>query len=318
MTADARPILRASPDSLRTRWTFEPSTPSLRTRAKRLLARQGRIAPPASATIRPVEGASRWNALFLYSPSAVLDGDQRQILRRVRALAGQLLVVIATPTVDRLPPEVDIADAIIWKALPGFDFSAYALALAAVATRSAGATVYLQNDSVLGPFGDLDALVATAPWDLTGFMASPAYENHLNSFAFVLRDVTRDRVAALAPALSERWSYADFDAVVLLQETRLARCAARRMSAGSLWYLPTRPEEPSLVARTCRRLLRARDAPVPLDLRGDAMLGMPLTLLDAGFPFLKRSLFGKFAAIADLELTKAKLGQLGWHASKVW
>ena len=255
--------------------------------------------------------AARWNCLFLYAPTAELDRDQAQILERVRALNGLLLLVVATPVSERLPPEVAIADALIWKDLLGFDFSAYALALEAIADGSPGATIYFQNDSVLGPFGDLESLIACAPWDLTGFIGSPAVETHFSSFAFILKNVTPTRIAALTPVLSTTASHHKFAHVVMLQETRLARVAAQTMSVGAFWYLDDRPAEPSLLGKVAQRLGLVPTRPV-FDARGDATLSFPFTLLDQGFPFLKRSLFTKYAGVAPETALRARLAALGW------
>ena len=303
-------ILRSPVEKLVRGRTLVPSSPSILTRVRR--ARLSRRAPPPqSRMLRVPVPADRWNCLFLFAPGIVLDPDQRAILARVRALAGHLLVVVATPTADAVPDELALADALIWKDLPGFDFSAYALALDAVARFSPGATAYMQNDSVLGPFADIDALVDEARWDLTGFTGSPAVEEHLSSFAFVLKDVTPARCAALASVLSTRWSYNAFAQVVMLQETRLARVAARTMTVGSLWYLPAAPAEPALLVPLMRRLGLFREKAV-VDTRGDATLSFPLALLDQGFPFLKRSLLTKFAGLVPEEALRARLAALGW------
>lgn len=306
-------VLRSSADRLVRNWRFSPSTPSMLTRLRRArLYRRG--SAPRSQILRVPWPSERWNCLFLFAPKGVLDVDQEEILTRLRALAGRLLVVVATPTPDRIPAAVTMADALIWKDLPGFDFSAYALALDAIARFAAGAMAYVQNDSVLGPFGDLDALIRDAPWDLTGFIGSPAVENHFSSFAFVLKQVTTMRMKALAPVVSTSWSYDDFVTVVMLQETRFARTASRAMTVGSLWYLPVRPTEPSLAGKVAQRLGIVRGANVH-DIRGDATLSFPLALLDHGFPFLKRSLFTKYAGLVPEAELRARLAEMGWHRS---
>ena len=312
-SAPSAVILRSSDTLVVTNWRFRPSAPSSLTRLRRLRL-LGRSAPPDARILRAPWSAERWNCLFLFVPTGIFDDDQREMLHRLRMLSGKLLIVVATPAPDVIPDETDHADALIWKTLPGFDFSAYALALAAIATFSPGATVYVQNDSVLGPFGDLDAMIRTAPWDLTGFIASSAVENHISSFAFVLKDVTPTRMAALAPILSTAWSQDDFAHVVLLLETRFARIAARAMTVGSFWYLPVRPTEPSLVEKIAQRLGFAT-ASALVDARGDATLGFPLSLLDRGFPFLKRSLFTKFAGIVPEAALRERLATLGWPES---
>ena len=303
-------MLRATPDQLQKDWHYVPSAPSLLTHVRRLRLHGHRIAFPATATIRAPFSALRWNCLFLFAPDASLDHDQHRILARVRALEGRLLVVVATPARDRLPDGIEIADALIWKDLPGFDFSAYAAALVVLARHAPGTTAYVQNDSVLGPFGDLDALVARARWDLTGFLASPAIENHISSFAFVLKDVTPTRVKALRPAVTDRFGRPGFGEVVMLQETLLARTAARGMTVGSFLYLASRPKELSVPAKLFQRfgLMQSPE----IDMRGDATLSFPLDLLDRGFPFLKRSLFTKFAHVVDGATLTAALRKRGW------
>ena len=64
--------------------------------------------------------------------------------------------------------------------------------------------------------------------------------------------------------------------VIAVQETRLARVAARSMKVGAFWF---------------------GEADKILDLT----LVLPFELLDAGFPFLKRSLLGKHKAFQNTD-----------------
>ena len=128
------------------------------------------------------------------------------------------------------------------------------------------------NDSILGPFEDLETIMRDARWDLTAFTASSAFENHVQSFAFLLRDVTHRRLDHLSSVLSPYLTFGRFDGVVNCLETRLARVAARRMRVGALWFCDERGRE-------------------------DAPLFRPLELLADGFPFLKKSLLGKHARL---------------------
>ncbi len=299
---------------LQTQWSYRPSPIAARIRIKRLRHwMTGRRPAPQWHMVRPVTRAARWNVLFLYAPSGDLDRDQHRILDRMRGLSGSLLIVLATPH-DHHPAVLDRADALIIKDLPGFDFSAYRIALDAIATGSAGATVYIQNDSVLGPFGDIDGFVQRAPWDLTGFIGARTVENHISSFAFILRDVTPARVAALRPVLSPAWRCDDFNAVILLQETRLARIASRSMTVGAYWYVPTQPAREPAIARAMKHATGT--ARHRIDVTGDATLACPVDLLDAGFPFLKRSLFTKFAGLHDESALDAALLVRDWSESQ--
>jgi len=67
----------------------------------------------------------------------------------------------------------------------------------------------------------------------------------------------------------------------------LARVAARHMSVGAWWYTDT-------------------------TVHGDLCLHCPQDMIEAGFPFLKRSLVGKFAgSFQDPEKMQALLRRLG-------
>lgn len=237
--------------------------------------------------LKPVELRTRWSAYFAYLPNGELTAGHLFTLEQLRRLEGGLLVICATPRPTDVPAELKrMADALYWKGLSGYDFSAYSIALRAIAARSPGADVFVMNDSVLGPLVDPAPMLDRAPWDLTGFTASSAIENHLQSYAFLLRGVTGERIAAFGSALPERIAFDRFRDVVNLQETRFARLAARRMSVGAFWYADAgRAGDPSLAAAA--------------------------SLLDAGLPFLKKSLLGHYAAFQDEAGLRARLAAFG-------
>ena len=277
------------PPALQRDWTFVRSRPPLVDRLSRLKSRlTGRRPPPPHQVLKPVAPRTRWNAYFAYLPDGGLTPGHLFTIERLRRLEGGLLVVCATPRPADVPDELHgMADALYWKGLPGYDFSAYAIALRAIAARSPGADAFVMNDSVLGPLVDPAPMLDRAPWDLTGFTASSAVENHLQSYAFLLRGVTGERIAAFGSALPERIAYDRFRDVVNLQETRFARLAARRMSVGAFFYA---------------------DA-VSI---GDPSLAAAATLLQAGFPFLKKSLLGHYAAFQDEARLREMLAARGY------
>lgn len=224
---------------------------------------------PSFFPLKPVVPRADWTVYFVYAPDGLLTPAHCFTLSRLRDLGMNLFVVCATRTVGEVPEALAAyADALYWKALRGFDFSAYALALNVIARQSPHARVLLLNDSVFGPFVDVRHRIDGAPWDLTGFTASSRIENHVQSYSFVIKDVTRARVRSLWPVFFPRISLNTHVAVTLCQETRLARVAARSMSVGAYWYADAGK-------------------------MSDPVLVRPFELLDAGFPFLKKSLVGK-------------------------
>jgi hypothetical protein len=267
------------PFGLTTNWTFVATRASRHYRRDRIKdVRRELHRAPAFRIIKAADFSPEWTIYFLYLADGQLTPAHRFTLGQLRTMARKLLLVCAAPTPDHLPAGLDeLADALIWKGLSGYDFSAYAVGLRHIAARSAGANVLVLNDSVLGPFGDLEPLLARARWDLTGFTASSIYENHIQSYAFVMRGVTRRRLWSLWSVFLPGLAFDHFNAVVRCQETRFARVASRHMSVGALWYAGN-VERP------------------------DPALFGAAHLLELGFPFIKRSAIGKYRHMLDPEI----------------
>jgi hypothetical protein len=298
---------------LERQWFYRPSAPSVLVRLSRLKSiLTGVRRAPASVAIRPVTPRERWNALFVYLPDGILSPAHRYTLARLRELKGATAIICAAPAISEIPQELhSLADALYWKALSGFDFSAYALVVRAVADQSPGADLYVQNDSVLGPFADVDRLLDQAPWELSGFMGSASLENHVQSYAMMIRGVDQSRVDCLSSVMSDRWACDRWRDVVNLQETRLARVAAKGMSVGALWYAPTAGDAEISLGKAIRRKLAPLGPTAGnLEVR-DPTLIQALDLAADGFPFLKKSLFTRNRTFQDGEALATYLSEQG-------
>lgn len=205
----------------------------------------------------------------MYCPNGAIEPWHLFALKRLHVSEGGLFVVCATPSAAQTPHEVlRFADALYWKALPGYDFSAYKLALRRIASRSPHADVFVMKDSSFGPFQQIESIFSSAHWDLSEFTASPVGENHIQSYAFVLKNLTIKKMNRLLTVLCPLAAFSDFRDVVHIQETRFARVASAHMSVGANWY--------------------------PLSMEAaDPTLTRPIELLNCGHPFVKRSLLGK-------------------------
>jgi lipopolysaccharide biosynthesis protein len=259
--------------ALEERWTFERSQPRWTVnviRAHAVLTGL-RWRPSRKELIAPTP-ADRWTCYFIYIPDGQLTEAHRFTLAKLRKMPSRLMVVCAARDPSLIPEELHEADALLWKGLRGFDFSAYAFGLEALARRSPGANVLVLNDSVYGPFCDVTPMLDTAPWQLTGFTAFSMIENHVQSYAFYLRCIDKAVVRALRGAIPRYLVFDNYRDVVYCQEARFARVAARTMSVGAFWFADVRQA-------------------------GDPSLYASLDLLENGFPFLKKSLFGRNQAI---------------------
>lgn len=256
-------------------WTFSPS-PVPRWRRGQVLEAVLRrsVRAPASRVIKaaPTNGNMKWALYFAYLPLGGLSKSHEFTLRRLREQSFSICVVAAVDDWSKVPASLhELADAIVWKGLAGYDFSAYKIGLDLLSRIAEGASVLVMNDSVAGPLVDLNPFMDALPWDLNGFSATGKIENHIQSYAFVLKGLSRRRVRALRTVLFPWFACAARDDVIACQETRLARVAAESMDVGSLWYSAT----------------------------SDVTQAAPFELLDAGFPFLKHSLATERSAFAD-------------------
>lgn len=242
---------------------------------------KGRAEFPHHEVLKPPSKSLEWIVYFIFAPSGRIDEGHQYTIDKLRRSRRSLLVVFASESSDVIDPDLaDQCEALIWKDLPGYDFSGYALGLNVLARALPGASALVLNDSVFGPFYDLDPLLDGAKWDLTGFSASESQENHIQSFAFYLKRLDQGVIDGMGQIFSLRFSFDDFLQTVTLRETRMARLAAKSMTVGSFLYAPNRYSP-------------------------DPTVEKPLEMIDCGFPFLKRSLLGKHhGKVAHLELVR--------------
>lgn len=275
-------------DGLTSQWDFVPS-PVMRWERRQLAERFLRAVHrrPASGVAMPATPKPVWIVYFMFAPDGVVSVVHRYTLARLRDEGLPVLVVCSCADKNRMPADLPgLCDALLWKALPGYDFSAYSLALRHIASHAPGADVIVMNDSVFGPFSSLRQVLDDSPWDLTGFTASSEITNHVQSYAFCLRGVTRARMARLATVFFPMGALSVPQDVIVLQETRMARVAARSMKVGALWFSDaTKVHNPTLVR--------------------------PMALLDAGFPFLKRALLTKSSNYIDRDVVLERLATYG-------
>lgn len=267
-------------------WDFVANHVSYRLRKHYIkLFLTGMQRKPAFKELKTIYAQPRWIIYFIYSPTGTLSPTHYYTMSRLRDSGISLLIVCAARSPMEIPADVyKFADALIWKALSGFDFSAYTLALWAISKKSPHSDVFVQNDSVFGPFSEFKYDFSNLSWDLTAFTASCEESNHLQSYAFFMRNVCSLTMTKLSTVFFPFVAFDSFRDVVLLQELRFARVAARHMTVGAFWFEKDRSVNPVLVR--------------------------PFELIDAGFPFLKRALLGKNSEFQKLDEVKTKLYEL--------
>jgi hypothetical protein len=286
--ANTRQVTVRDVDGLVSNWDFVPRAPDpwvqLRAGFVRLFRASDR---PEQLMVKAVRPRSTWTVYFIYAPDGQLTAGHRFTLGRLRDMGYSVLVICAARDPRQVPDELSTwADALFWKGLPGYDFSAYTLALEVIAKDSPGAEVFVMNDSVYGPFQDVRLYVSQSKWQLTGFTASSDTSNHIQSYAFGLKGVTPERLQNLRSAFPADFAFDQATRAILWQELRFAQVASRHMSVGSYWFCPDGyGQDPTLLK--------------------------PVELLQAGFPFMKKSLLGKHSKFQSRERMQGELSLLG-------
>lgn len=282
-TEPSRPIARLIP--------FVPDRIAPALRAKRIAAfvRRARRFPDHRQRFLHPRPGQRWAVLFCYQPEpGPIDPGHRFTIARLQAEGFAVLVVLAA----RDPAQGDAyaalgLDGLIVKGLSGYDFSGYTLGLKALVAAFGTVDVLVMNDSVLGPFHPLMPLIDAVPWTFTGFLSNNGVEPHFNSFAFFIRGADRRFLRRMRSVFLDRVAFDGQSPVAYLQETRMARVAARHYSAGSLF------------------------GPVSRADMTFHYLENPEGLVEIGYPFLKKSIFTKFADTFDQHRYGALLARLG-------
>ena len=257
---------------------FQPEVtlPYLNLRRAKMLLSATRSFPPNCEIFFSNIESDKWVVYFCFAPDGLPRANHNFTIKKLRAEGYSILIVCATPALEQAQNFVKLTpDALIWKALRGYDFSGYTLGLNALVSRYNSVDVLVLNDSILGPFNLIRPMLESSPWDLTGFMTSYSVEHHIQSFAFYIKDYCEKNAKIYRQILFKYISFNSQGPVSLLQETRLGSALQKSISIGSIL-------SPSIDYKMNYYLL-----------------GNPKGLLDIGFPFIKESIFRKFVANYD-------------------
>ncbi len=218
-----------------------------------------------------------WVCYLAFAPNGFLQPRHKFTISRLKDSGFNVLLVFSC--VDRaqchaLSSTLEEVDGLVWKDIPGFDFSAYYLGCRHLVRVFSTVDLVLLNDSVLGPVTDLLPIMQSSPWEVTGMTSALSVECHIQSYCVVFKAFDAQSLECLSRLVSESLCFNTHSHVCFHQETALARVFSTNYSVGSLVQPATIEEQ-------------------------QFNLGNPEGLLQIGFPFLKASLFGKFQQVFD-------------------
>jgi hypothetical protein len=220
--------------------------------------------------------ASRWAVHFCFNPHGQVLPQNDFMLRGLRQQGFAIALVAASSDRNDLSSEwKTLADVLIWKGMDGFDMSALQVGFAYLCQTRPGVEVLWVNDSVLGPFAEIPLLLeqCSPEADVIGFTSSMAVRPHFQSYAFFVRSLTTE---------------------ILLNMFRDGRSIAFNDHLSNVLVFET-----CLAANLCDAGFVVHVWAVPVDPRGDLTMAQPFELIAQGFPFLKRSIIGKFSSDFD-------------------
>ncbi|MGH1569970.1 rhamnan synthesis F family protein [Methylobacterium sp. P31] len=242
-------------------------------------------------------GAHRYDrtALFItHSSNGRIKGHVEPYVRAFIENDVDVVLIVAADQRKTLVPQalIDHCASVYVRENGGFDFAAWAHVLAEDGALLDSGTLYLVNDSLVGPLdrGDFASLLAridACSEEVVGLLDNFYYSDHLQSFFLALKRRCLSSYGFNQYIQAIR-SWPDKDIVITEYElTFSARMRAAGMNTRALFS--TRNRHTTLVN----------------DPRNNRALFDWENLLGQGFPFVKRSLFGEHAALGGKSVREA-------------
>jgi lipopolysaccharide biosynthesis protein len=230
--------------------------------------------------------SKRWAVYFCFNPNGKLLPQNEFMITALKKDGFKVLLVIACRDHAAIDPRfIQLADVVLWKDMKGFDMSALRLGLTYVCQTRGDVSVLWINDSVFGPFKPIHKFLSSCgdDFDVLGMTLSYAIRPHFQSYCIFFRRLTPDLIKGMFGRTLKTTLNDHLSNVIAFE----ACFAANLTSAGfkvKCWAAP---------------VLKSYDL----------TMAYPFELIEQGFPFLKRSLVGKFAAAFDQQKTELFLNQ---------
>lgn len=208
---------------------------------------------------------------FVFNPTGSCLPQNVFMMQSLREQGFSVLVVLAIAEGALISDKYyELCDVLIRKDLGGFDISALQVGLKYLLNNNFNGGVLWINDSVFGLFGDLNKLISDAgDFDVLGMTLSFAIRPHFQSYSFFIKKINKK----LFNALFFNVRNVSFDE----------------------HHLNVRIFESCFMANLVKFGFKVVCWGVPKDEKYDLILAYPYELIDEGFPFIKRSIVGKFS-----------------------
>lgn len=278
-------------------------------RTRRIAGAGGATATAADAALVGLKRAPRRHArtaLFItHAPEGRIRGHVEPYLRAFSDNGTDIVLIVAADQRKTVVPRaiLDLCASAYIRENRGFDFAAWAHVLLEDEDLLDSQTLYLVNDSLVGPldagdFTNLLAKIDACPEAVVGLADNFYYSHHLQSFFLALKRRCLSSYA-FNHYLQAITNWPDKNAVITEYELTFSG----RMRAAGLGM---------------RSLFSAQNRHMSLvnDPRNNRTLFDWENLLGQGFPFVKRSLLGEHAALGG-EAVREAIAERGFDLTRL-
>lgn len=252
-------------------------------------------ASAAMVCLKRTPRLGRRTALFItHAPNGRIKGHVGPYLQAFAKQGVDIVLVVAADRRKTAVPAslLELCNSAYVRENVGFDFNAWAHVLLEDDDLLDSETLYLVNDSLIGPLNDADfaailARIDACEEDFVGLTDNVYYNHHIQSFFLALKKKCLSSYA-FNQYIQDVRIWPDKNAVIMEYELTFAsRMRAAGISTRSLFGAHKRFGEPGNDAGNNRTIFDWD------------------TLLDQGFPFVKASLLGEHAGVGGEAVREA-------------
>jgi hypothetical protein len=267
-------------------------TRRMRARLSALLARRA-VKVPAKWIGRPPSLKNREVVLFVtYSPDATITPTARCLIDAWKAAGFAVIIILAVDDMQQPALGVLAEDCVLVRANQGYDFGAWAGAIARLPDVQQAALLAIANDSVYGPtarFSEMVDEVRRLNADVIGLTDSRELNYHIQSYLVFFK-------SGALKHLAFRWFWRSIrtlprQSVIDLYETRLSETFALAGLSSAVLH------------------------PVPVGFNGNITLTDWKGLLHRGFPFVKIQLVRDNPFNVDISDWAEQMDELGYRSA---
>ena len=246
------------------------------------------VSPPKYRVIK--DDQIKWAIYFCYNASGSLLPQNEFMINALKQDGFGVSVVLACASSEAIDDRfLKLSDVLIWKGMHGFDISALKIGLSHIQETRGEVDALWINDSVFGPFSSISTFIESCggDFDVLGLTLAYSVRPHFQSYCFFIKKLNKPLIKSLFGAAFHTTLNDHLSNVLAFEACFAANLTARGFKV-KCWAAPTQADF-------------------------DLTMAFPFELVERGFPFIKRSLVGKFSTDFNQEAVGKFLRERKFH-----